>query len=30
LSAAELAKASPEAMALLMAWCDDGWLHPGA
>jgi 50S ribosomal protein L16 3-hydroxylase len=30
LSATELAKASPEAMALLMAWCDDGWLHPGA
>ncbi len=30
LGAAELAKASPEAMALLMAWCDDGWLHPGA
>jgi len=26
----ELAKASPEALGLLMEWCDDGWLHPGA
>jgi len=30
LSAADLAKASSEALALLMAWCDDGWLHSGA
>jgi 50S ribosomal protein L16 3-hydroxylase len=29
LSSAELAKASPEALSLLMEWCDDGWLHAG-
>jgi 50S ribosomal protein L16 3-hydroxylase len=29
LNEAELAKASPEALGLLMEWCDDGWLHPG-
>jgi 50S ribosomal protein L16 3-hydroxylase len=26
----QLAKASPEALGLLMEWCDDGWLHAGA
>jgi 50S ribosomal protein L16 3-hydroxylase len=26
----ELASASPEALGLLMEWCDDGWLHAGA
>jgi 50S ribosomal protein L16 3-hydroxylase len=30
LTADELAKASPEALNLLMEWCDDGWLHAGA
>ena len=30
LTRAQLAKASPEALGLLMEWCDDGWLHPGA
>jgi 50S ribosomal protein L16 3-hydroxylase len=30
LAAADLAKASPEALSLLMEWCDDGWLHAGA
>jgi 50S ribosomal protein L16 3-hydroxylase len=30
LSATDLAKASPEAISLLMEWCDDGWLHSGA
>jgi 50S ribosomal protein L16 3-hydroxylase len=30
LSAEDLAKASDEAMGLLMEWCDDGWLHSGA
>jgi 50S ribosomal protein L16 3-hydroxylase len=23
----QLAKASPEALGLLMEWCDDGWVH---
>jgi 50S ribosomal protein L16 3-hydroxylase len=27
LSADELKTASPEALSLLMEWCDDGWLH---
>ncbi len=27
LSADELKKATPEALSLLMEWCDDGWLH---
>ncbi len=27
LSEMELVKASPEALNLLMEWCDDGWLH---
>lgn len=26
----ELTQASPEALNLLMEWCDDGWLHAGA
>ena len=26
----QLVKASPEALGLLMEWCDDGWLHAGA
>jgi 50S ribosomal protein L16 3-hydroxylase len=30
LSAADVAKASPEAQTLLTEWCDDGWLHTGA
>ena len=30
LTSVELAKASTEALALLMEWCDDGWLHAGA
>lgn len=30
LSSKDLAKASPEAMGLLLEWCDDGWLHSGA
>jgi len=30
LSAEDLAKASDEAMGLLMEWCDDGWLYSGA
>ena len=30
LTRAQLANASPEALGLLMEWCDDGWLHPGA
>jgi 50S ribosomal protein L16 3-hydroxylase len=29
LSEADLGKASPEALNLLMEWCDDGWLHAG-
>jgi 50S ribosomal protein L16 3-hydroxylase len=27
LSTDEIKKASPEALSLLMEWCDDGWLH---
>jgi hypothetical protein len=27
LKADELKKATPEAISLLMEWCDDGWLH---
>jgi 50S ribosomal protein L16 3-hydroxylase len=27
LNADEIQKASPEALSLLMEWCDDGWLH---
>jgi 50S ribosomal protein L16 3-hydroxylase len=27
LTEVELKKASPEALSLLMEWCDDGWLH---
>ena len=27
LSSDDLKKASPEALSLLMEWCDDGWLH---
>jgi 50S ribosomal protein L16 3-hydroxylase len=30
LTADELAKASPEAINLLLEWCDDGWLHAEA
>ena len=30
LTPTELLKASPEALSLLMEWCDDGWLHVGA
>jgi 50S ribosomal protein L16 3-hydroxylase len=30
LTPTELLKASPEALSLLMEWCDDGWLHAGA
>ena len=30
LSQDDLAKASTEALSLLMEWCDDGWLHAGA
>ena len=30
LMAAQLAKASPEALNLLRDWCEDGWLHAGA
>ena len=30
LSADELKIASPEALSLLMEWCDDGWLHSGS
>ena len=30
LNADELKKASPEALSLLMEWCDDGWLHAGS
>ena len=30
LTGIELSKASPEALSLLMEWCDDGWLHAGA
>ena len=30
LTADELAKASPEAINLLLEWCDDGWLHADA
>jgi 50S ribosomal protein L16 3-hydroxylase len=29
LSSKELSKASPEALSLLMEWCDDGWVHAG-
>jgi 50S ribosomal protein L16 3-hydroxylase len=29
LTEVQLAKASPEALSLLMAWCDDGWLQAG-
>jgi 50S ribosomal protein L16 3-hydroxylase len=27
LSSDEIKKATPEALSLLMEWCDDGWLH---
>jgi len=27
LTTAALKKASPQALSLLMEWCDDGWLH---
>jgi 50S ribosomal protein L16 3-hydroxylase len=30
LSAEDLAKASADAVSLLLEWCDDGWLHAGA
>jgi 50S ribosomal protein L16 3-hydroxylase len=30
LTQVQVAKASPEALSLLMEWCDDGWLHAGA
>jgi len=30
LTQVDLLKASPEALNLLMEWCDDGWLHSGA
>ena len=30
LTSVDLAKASTEALSLMMEWCDDGWLHPGA
>ncbi len=30
LSESQLVMASPEALNLLMEWCDDGWLHSGA
>jgi 50S ribosomal protein L16 3-hydroxylase len=30
LSSMDLERASPEALSLLMEWCDDGWLHSGA
>ena len=30
LSSVELAKASSEALGLLLEWCDDGWLHASA
>ena len=28
LNAVELRDASPQALALLKQWCEDGWLHP--
>jgi 50S ribosomal protein L16 3-hydroxylase len=30
LSQVDVDKASPEALSLLMEWCDDGWLHSNA